>query len=301
MPEVVKKESRTIGTNKGAPDKPLSTYILIAVAGFVVTLLSLYYYLRYIQGEVSSQVDQRIFYLILIVFGIAVSAVVFGFMQSYATISGEKFNAKYKLTGPIVGVVLTVLGGFYLPKSDAAERMVTIRVFDKNAQPVKGGDVKIYLPEYIRTQSIDNMGQAQFSGVPQSSLKNKIRVEVVSPGYTSQVFDTVLNKSGVLELVMPLQAVVMLSGQVKRANETPIADVEINVDGTRYVAYSITNGHYRLRLEEYTLGDEVLLTTSHPDFEDKTRLLKITGPDMKEIDFVLQPVSRNENESSKGF
>lgn len=293
MPDVVKKP-RTTRTTNGTPDKPASTYIAIAVAGFVVTLLSVYYYLRHIQGQVSSQVDQRIFYLILIVFGIAVSAVVFGFMQSYATLTGEKFNTRYKLTGPIVGVVLTVVGGFYLPKNEAAEKIVTIRVFDRNAQPVKDGDVKIYLQEYIRTQSIDNMGQAQFSGVPQSSLKNKIRVEVSSPGYIAQVFDTVLNKAAVLELTMPLQAVVIISGQVKRANETPIANVEINVEGTRYVAYSTTNGHYRLRLEEYTLGDEILLTTSHPDFEDKTRLLKIGAPELKEIDFVLQPVTRPE-------
>ena len=111
-----------------------------------------------------------------------------------------------------------------------------------------------------------------------------------SPGYATKQFDTILNKSGVLELTLPLTAVVFISGRITRANDAPISDVEINVDGTRYVAHSITNGTYSLRLEEYTLGDEVTLTTSHQDFEDKTRSLKINSPEIKEMDFVLQPI-----------
>ena len=297
MPEDVKKTIQTKQTRApSSVGEPASAkvYLTIALVGLLITALAVYYYLQYIQGQVSAGVDQRIFYLILIIFGIAVSAVVFGFMQSYATLKGEKFNTQYKLTGPIVGVALTVLGGFYLPKTETADRIVTIRVFDKNGSPLNGGDVKIYLPEYIRTQSIDKMGQAQFTGVPINSLKEKIKVEVASPGYTAQQFDTVLGKNGTLELVLPLQSIVFISGQVKQANETPIADVEINVDGTRYVAYSISNGTYRLRLEEYTLGDEITLTTSHMNFEDKTRSIRIHAPEIKDIDFILQPIQTGE-------
>ena len=92
--------------------------------------------------------------------------------------------------------------------------------------------------------------------------------------------------------MLPLSDVVIISGQVKRANETPISNVEVNVDGTRYVAYSVSNGTYQLRLEEYTLGDEITITTTHGGYEDKTRSLKINGPEIKDIDFVLQPVDQ---------
>lgn len=271
--------------------KPSSArgYIIIAIVGFIVSLFTIYYYLNFIQGNVADQVDQRVFYLILILFGIAASAVVFGIMNSYATLKGEKFNTRFKLAGPVVGVVLTVFGGFYLPRA-SAEKIITIRVFDKKKNPVTLGDVKIYLPNYIRTQSIDKMGQALFTGIPDNGLRSKIKIEVSSPGYATKQFDTMLNKVGTLELTLPLTTVVFISGQVKRANETPISDVEINVDGTRYVAYSISNGNYTLRLEEYTLGDEITITSSHDGFEDKTRAIKINSPEIKEVDFVLQPI-----------
>ncbi len=271
--------------------KPSSAraYIVVAIVGFIVSLFTIYYYLNFIQGNVDEQVDQRAFYLILILFGIAASAVVFGVMNSYATLKGEKFSTRFKFAGPVVGVVLTVFGGFYLPRA-SVEKIITIRVFDKKKNPVTQGDVKIYLPNYIRTQSIDKMGQALFTGIPGNGIKRKITIEVISPGYATKKFDTILNKAGTLELTLPLTTVVFISGQVKRANETPISDVEINVDGTRYVAHSISNGNYTLRLEEYTLGDQVTITSSHQGFEDKTRAITINAPEIKEIDFVLQPI-----------
>jgi hypothetical protein len=89
---------------------------------------------------------------------------------------------------------------------------------------------------------------------------------------------------------MPFSAVVFISGRIKTAAEVPIAGVEINAEGTRYYAVSLTDGTYRLRLEEYTLGDEISLTTSHKDFDDKTISFKIESPEMTGKDFVLNPL-----------
>jgi len=71
----------------------------------------------------------------------------------------------------------------------------------------------------------------------------------------------------------------------------PIKGVELNVDGTRYFTYSLTDGSYKLRVEEYTLGDEITITTSHKDYEDKTISLKINAPDISNEDIFLNPVS----------
>lgn len=265
-------------------------YIAVAVIGFIVSIFAIYYYLNFIQGKVNDRADQRVFYLILIVFGIAASAVIFGVMNSYASLRGERFNSKLKLTGPAVGVMLIVLGGIILP-DPVPNKTITIRVFDKKKNPVTQGDVKVYLKEYIRNQSIDKMGQALFTGIPISTAESKIKIEVSSPGYATRQFDTIMNRSGVIELTLPLTAVVFISGQVKKANETPISDVEINVDGTKYVAHSISNGTYSLRLEEYTLGDEITITTTHEGFEDKTRAIRINSPEIRDVDFVLNPIN----------
>ncbi len=269
---------------------PVSGYTLISIVGFVLSISLVYYYLQFIQGKVSDVVDQRIFYLILILFGISASAIVFGVMNTYAVLNGKKQNIQLKMAGPGVGVVLIVLGGFFLPHT-ASEKNVTIRVFDWKNNPVTQGDVKIYLNDYIRTQSIDKMGQALFSGIPADRIKTKMKIEVSSPGYATKRFDTLLTSSKPLELTLPFTTVVFISGRVKTADEMPIRGVEISVDGTKYFAKSITDGSYNLRLEEYTLGDEISITTSHKDYEDKTISLVINSPEIKNQDIFLNPVS----------
>lgn len=269
---------------------PVSGYGLIAVIGFVLSLSLVYYYLQFIVGKVADEVDQRIFYLILILFGISASALVFGVMNTYAVLTGKEHNFRLKMAGPGVGVILIVLGGLYLPQK-STEKNITVRVFDWKKNPVTQGNVKIYLKEYIRTQSIDNLGQALFSGIPVEMIKNKMKIEVSSPGYATKSFDTLLTSSKPLELTLPLTTVVFISGKVKTAAEMPIKGVEINIDGTRYYAISITDGSYNLRLEEYTLGDEITLTTSHKDFEDKTFSLTINSPDIRNRDIFLNPIA----------
>lgn len=291
-PKLKSKNSRQSGGDHTIlPHRmPVSGYSLIAGIGFLISFLLVFYYLQYIQGKVSDEVDQRIFYLILIFFGISVSALVFGVMNTYAVLTGKQQNVTLKMTGPGVGVILVVLGGLYLPQK-SPEKNVTIRVFDWKKNPVTDGDVKIYLNEYIRTQSIDKMGQALFSGIPSEMMKTKMKIEVSSPGYATKNYDTLVTSSNPLELILPLTTVVYISGRIKTAAEVPIKGVEISVDGTRYYAVSITDGSYKLRLEEYTLGDEITLTTSHQDFEDKTTLLRINSPDIRNQDIFLNPVA----------
>ncbi len=269
---------------------PVSRYSIIAGIGFILSLFLIYYYLQFVQGKVTDSVDQRMFYLILILFGISASALVFGVMNTYAVLKGKKQNVKFKMAGPGIGVILIVLGGFYLP-AKSTEKNIAIRLFDRKKNPVTQGDVKIYLKEYFRTQSIDKMGQALFTGLPEDLFKTKMKIEVSCPGYTTKVFDTLLANSKPLELTLPLTTVVIISGRIKTAAEIPIKGVEIDVDGTRYYAISITDGTYNLRLEEYTLGDEITLTTSHKDFEDKTVSLKINSPEIKNQDIFLNPVT----------
>ncbi|MBC7886889.1 MAG: TIR domain-containing protein [Ferruginibacter sp.] len=269
---------------------PVSGYGIIAAIGFIVSLFLVYYYLQFIQGKVSDEVDQRMFYLILILFGTSISALVFGVMNTYAVLKGKQQNVSLKMAGPGVGVILVVLGGFYLPPK-TAEKNATIRVFDWKQNPVTQGNVKIYLKEYIRSQAIDNMGQALFTGLPSEMASSKMKIEVSSPGYATKTFDTLLTNSKPLELTLPLTTVIFISGKVKTAAEMPIRGVEINVDGTRYYAISITDGSYTLRLEEYTLGDQITLTTSHKDFEDKTIPVTINSPDIKNQDIFLNPIT----------
>lgn len=210
---------------------------------------------------------------------------------------GQKPFLKKILSSPALYVslvfIIIILTWLLMNSTSAgsSEKNVTVRVFDWKKKPVTEGEVKIYLNEYIRTQSLDKMGQAVFTGVPAGMMNDKKKVEISSPGYSTRTFDTLLSAGKPLELVLPLSTVVFIRGKVKTAAEMPIKGVEINVEGTRYYALSITDGSYVLRLDEYTLGDEINITTSHPGYEDKTILLKIHSPDMGSQDIFLNPVA----------
>jgi hypothetical protein len=95
--------------------RPLSTYAVIAGVGLLASMGLLYYYLHQVPEKTSEKASQQVFYIILVLFGIACSALVFGLMNTYATLNGKMLDAKLKMTGPGVGVMLIVLGGLYLP------------------------------------------------------------------------------------------------------------------------------------------------------------------------------------------
>ena len=132
-PNSTEKDSSESGKDETIPTHrmPVSGYSILAGIGFVISFLLVYYYLKYIQGKVSEEVDQRIFYMILIFFGISVSAIVFGVMNTYAVLTGKQQNLQLKMTGPGVGVILVVLGGLYLPYNSEDSNII-IRVFDMN-------------------------------------------------------------------------------------------------------------------------------------------------------------------------
>lgn len=196
-----------------------------------------------------------------------------------------------KPTLTVVSILAFLFFAFYYFKKPN-EVGLTVRIFDWKKLPIPQGDIKIYLPQYIRTQSVDKTGQAFFSGIPQNALKNKMKIEVNSPGFVSITFDTLVNASNPLEIGLAFSTEVIISGKVKTASEFPIRGVEVNVDGTKYYDLSKTDGSYRIRLEKYTLGDDITITTSHKDYEDKSFNLKISSPEILGQDIFLNPVPK---------
>jgi len=276
--------------NTIAKQLPTSTYIIISVTGFLVSLFCVYYYLHNIQGNVSEAVSQKVFYLILIVFGIAASALVFGAMNSYGALSGQKLDTKFQFAGPVVGVLLVVWGGFALPKS-AIKQTIAIRFVNDKQTPVTNGKVTLYFPHYTREEAINEKGTAVFSDINEDDVNGSVKIDAVSDGYARLTFDTVLKSFAPLQLKLSTAWTVHINGQVTDADDRPIKDVEVLVDGSRFYAKTVNNGTYSLRLADYTIGDEISLVTSHKDYKDKMRVIKIDKAQMAGVDFVLQPLN----------
>jgi hypothetical protein len=278
-------------TNKNASQKPVSvsTYLLISAVSLIAAVVIGYYYFHSLNKGGNEKMDDRIFYLVLILFGIAASALIFGIMNSYASLKGVQSNVTYKFTGPIVGVILTVVGGFMLPKS-STDQILSIRVFDQDKNPVTRGNVTITFPHYQRSASINKEGLVVFPDIPGDQLRNDIIINVVSDGYDNVTLDTLLSNFDPVKITLNQSKVIRLSGKVEDAADRPIRDVEVQVDGTPYAARTINDGSFSIPIPGYHFGDRITLITSHPSYEDKSKQFEIQSGEIDHIEFVLNPV-----------
>ena len=284
--------------NKPPIQKPVnaSTYLLISAVSLIAAFAIGYYYFHYMQKVGTEKMDDRIFYLVLVLFGMAASALIFGIMNSYASLKGIQSNVTYKFTGPVVGVILTVLGGFMLPKG-SNNQFLSIRVFDEDKNPVTRGNVTITFPHYQRSASISNDGMVVFPDIPDEQLRNNIIINVVSDGYKNVTLDTMLANFSPINLTLNQAKVIRLTGTVKDAADRPIRDVEVSVDGTPYAAKTSNDGSFDIPIPGYHFGDRISLVTSHPLYEDKSKELKIESGEIANIEFVLNPVPVNNSKN----
>lgn len=284
--------------NKPPTQKPVnaSTYLLISAVSLIAAFAIGYYYFHYMQKVGTEKMDDRIFYLVLVLFGMAASALIFGIMNSYASLKGIQSNVTYKFTGPVVGVILTVLGGFMLPKG-TNNQFLSIRVFDEDKNPVTRGNVTITFPHYQRSASISNDGMVVFPDIPDEQLRNNIIINVVSDGYKNVTLDTMLANFSPINLTLNQAKVIRLTGTVKDAADRPIRNVEVSVDGTPYAAKTSNDGSFDIPIPGYHFGDRISLVTSHPLYEDKSKELKIESGEIANIEFVLNPVPVNNSKN----
>lgn len=273
-------------------------YLAISVFSLLAAIGIGYYYFHNMRQGGSEKMDDRIFYLVLVLFGIAASALVFGIMNSYASLKGIQANVTYKFTGPVVGVILTVLGGFLIPKG-TSDQLLSIRVFNQDNEPVTRGKVTISFPHYQREGSVNEKGLVVFPDIPYDQIRNNIIINVVSDGYANVTLDTLLSNFDPINVTLSQARIIRISGIVKDAAERPIKDVQVVVDGTPYFANTINDGTFQIPLPGYHFGDRISLVTSHPDYEDKVKQFDIESGAIDKIQFVLNPVPVNNAKSKK--
>jgi uncharacterized membrane protein HdeD (DUF308 family) len=263
--------------------------IVPAIIALAAALFCIYYYLHAIQTNTSTQVSSQVFYLILILFGVCVSILIFSLTRSYAQLKGTHLGARYRFSGPVVGVILVVLGGFYLPKP-ASAKILSVMVVGKEHVPVGHGKVTLHFSNFSREVVADDNGQAVFPGVTTDDLANPIRFDVERDGYQRIVFDTLLKGPQPIEVTLSPINTIQVSGTVTDANDLPISDVEVMVESSRFSGRTISNGSFSFDIIDYSIGNEINLVTSHRNYRDKTTRIRIHSQKMKEISIVLAPL-----------
>jgi hypothetical protein len=258
----------------------------LCVAGLVLSVSFLLLY-RNASGDEGAPTALALVYLFA--FCAAAGLLVWGLVRVYAHRKGQRLTLKHKLAAPVGALLLTVLSGFLLP-NNPEKASLTIRVLDKTQKTVNEGRIKLDLPG-TPEQPIGRNGEAKFANIPRNRLRQPITFSVWSPGYNEHVFDTLTDAAQPLEIMLTQPAVIKLLGRIEDAGEMPIRDVEISVENTRFYTHSLTDGTYFLNITAFAGGDEIILRTSHPGYEDKLVRLMVTAPETQVNDIVLKPVN----------
>ncbi len=297
------KAADTSGKDLNKP--AIKLYLTIAIVSFLVAAGSVYYYILLLKEDPNLP-NSQLFYLILIVFGISFSALLFGVMNSYGSLQGKESNTTYKFTGPIVGVILTVLGGFYLPGKSPSPfplsplRTLTIRVFDSMSNPIGRGDIKLYITNFnIAPEKIGPDGQVIFANIPADALMHPIKIYITSPGYEKIMKDTLVAAAQTIEFKMEGAGVIRVSGKVKDAKESPVKNARVFVEGTMDSAAAASDGSYYLSLKGNQLDSHIKIKAFAPGFDEKT-IAELIDKESEVLDITLNSSSIADKSPGKG-
>lgn len=178
----------------GSPFKqplPALGYAAIGGLGLFISIVLLVLYVRWVPWLIQSGVESRVFYLLLIPFGLFAAIFMFGVMNSYATYAGKVFTGSLHLGGPVAALVLAVLGGIYF--TNAADTFsTTVRLTDQQGNIIPYGKVILRIGPDMRSALVASNGQTTFQEIPRKYENARADFRVDCPGYqiSTQTPDT---------------------------------------------------------------------------------------------------------------
>jgi hypothetical protein len=158
------------------------TYIWISTGSGFVTVMLLCLYVWRLPSLISNGVHRQMYYVLLFPLALSVAALCFGVMGSYASYKGSAMSGTLRLSGPIVGIALVVIGGFWLvPSADVFA--VTVRLFGPDNTNVREGSITVYLGQDALSAALANNGEASLKEIPPTFRNQKGRASTQTTGY----------------------------------------------------------------------------------------------------------------------
>ncbi len=131
---------------------------------------------------------EHVYYLVLVLLGLAAAGFLFGVLPSSATYEGTVLGGTLKLGGAIVGAVLVVAGAyFFLPKAPTFPLTVYVHGEGGPQDLVlrNSGRVMLELGPDARVELIGENGQAYFPAIPANFRGQEVPAWVESEAYES--------------------------------------------------------------------------------------------------------------------
>jgi hypothetical protein len=168
------------------PKQPLSSwsYALIAMFGLVIAIGLLIFYVDKVPRLIETGSNNQVFYLLLIPWGLASAAFLFGTMRSVAILKSRQIPTTLELGGPVVVALLVVVGGFRLvPHAETFELTMRAHAADGTEPRIRGGGVVLEYGNRSDRQDIGSNGEANFKEIPHRFWGGRARALPEIDGY----------------------------------------------------------------------------------------------------------------------
>jgi hypothetical protein len=155
--------------------------IMAALFGVGLLLLLVYRGADLVQGSA----DGKVFYIVLVFFGLSCAAFLFGVLRSYAALQHSQMGTTLKLGGPVVVLVLVVVGGFWLVPRPIETFDLTVRPLSTKAGTavIVSGRIMIDFGTRRDTVDLDARGEANFKSIPVAFRTATVRVLAKVEGF----------------------------------------------------------------------------------------------------------------------
>ena len=204
----------------------------------------------------------HLWYVLLLVVGLAVAVCVFSLFRSYARYHGKVLNGTLEIGGPAVLMLVVIALGFYLVPMPPTKFDLTIFVHgDEGRQSLvlrNNGVLVLDFGADRRREKIADKGEARFVGIPADQRGRRVPAALEADGYelvdrnARVALDT---ESAYLAIRAKLLAI---SGQVFDSNGNILPGASVTLP--QYAATTDANGRFTLTVPSDLAESERTLT-----------------------------------------
>ncbi|HUI28712.1 MAG TPA: hypothetical protein VLX91_00745 [Candidatus Acidoferrales bacterium] len=174
--------SMKIAKEPSVSRKDAKPYIILSLSCGLLAIGLVSVMLRNMDKLEQSGTLGGFYYFVLISFGLLVAGLLFGVLRSYARYSGQQFNGKLELGGPIVGFTLVLVGGYIF--SNVYHESFSVTVFVHGNAGIHdlvlrdSGTILMRLGSETREEHINGKGDVDFKQIPGTFLNQEVHMWV---------------------------------------------------------------------------------------------------------------------------
>lgn len=182
-----KQNNRISGKDAAPIEQPLSAkkFVVYSFAFLFTGIVFTWFYLVWAPNHRGEEIDCRIYFPILIVWGLLCASFLTGVMRGYASISHRSPPLAVMVTGPVAVFLLVIGLGAKFAQCAPSTFDLTVRPYaaDGKASLIKSGTIVLDLDNDRRQEDIGTNGEANFKGIPGRLSGSVIAVLPRVPGY----------------------------------------------------------------------------------------------------------------------